>query len=250
MTGNAGFKSAAFLLLTLAVVGRASAWPPASTTGTAIGCAPTASHDLRVYLVNEAGALDQTLNAAKAEAGAIWASAGVRLVWISPPVPLDEPDGRTAVVIIRRGLSRPAKADPADAHAGSHPSIGWVRFGDDGRPGHIEVSFELLTSLVMSGSHLSKPISALPSLAPGLLGLGLGRVVAHEIGHWLMGRGHTRGGLMRPRFNLYDLIGSNVPRLPRTWTAATASQRLALYSGCELDASHPSTLTQESANSR
>jgi hypothetical protein len=216
----------------------------------AIGCAPTASHDLSVYVINEAGALDPTLNAAKAEAGAIWASAGVRLVWISPPIPLDEPVGRTVVVIIRRALSRPAKADPADAHAGSHPSIGWVRFGDDGRPGYIEVSFELLTSLVMSGSHLDKPVSAFPGLAPGLVGRGLGRVVAHEIGHWLMGRGHTRGGLMRPRFNIDDLIGSIVPHPPRTWTAATASRRLAQSSGCELDASPPSTLTQEPARSR
>jgi hypothetical protein len=91
----------------------------------AIGCAPTASHDLRVYLINEAGALDRTLNAAKAEAGKIWASAGVRLVWTSPPVPLDVPDGRTVIVIIRRALSRPATVDPADAQPGSHPSVGW-----------------------------------------------------------------------------------------------------------------------------
>jgi hypothetical protein len=105
------------------------------------------------------------------------------------------------------------------------------------------VSFELLTSFVMSGSHLNKPVSAFPNLAPGLLGRGLGRVLAHEIGHWLMGRGHTRGGLMRPRFNIDDLVGSIVPHLPRTWTAATSSLRLPLSSGCELDASHPSTLT-------
>ena len=54
-------------------------------------------------------------------------------------------------------------------------------------------------SLVMSGSYMDKPISQLPLSTQGhVVGLGLGRVVAHEIGHWLMGSGHTEEGLMRP----------------------------------------------------
>ena len=72
-----------------------------------------------------------------------------------------------------------------------------------------------------------------------LLGRGLGRVVAHEIGHWLMGRGHTKQGLMRRAFGVDDLVASNVPPLPRTWTAAGSEPLPALSSRCELDASHP-----------
>jgi hypothetical protein len=236
-----GFRSAVSVFLTAMVVAHASAEPPASTTSMPMACAPAASHDLRVYLINEAGAAQQTLDAAEAEAGTIWANAGLRLVWTFPPVPLDVSDGRTVVVVVRRGPSRPATVEAADSQGCSHPQLGRIRFGEDGRPGNlIEVSFPALRSLVMSGSYLEKPISALPKLPQThLLGLGLGRVVAHEIGHWLMGRGHTRQGLMRPSFSVRDLIESKVPRLPRTWTAAGSELLLALSLRCELDASHP-----------
>jgi hypothetical protein len=238
-----GLRSSASVIFMAAVVAHASVGLPASTTSTPMGCAPAASRDLPVYLINEAGATQETLDAAEAEAGTIWASAGLRLVWTSPPVRLDVSDGRTIVVVVRRGLSRPATVDTADSQACSHPSLGRIRFGEDGRPGTlIEVSLQTLRSLVMSGSYFEKPISALPNLAQQhLLGLGLGRVVAHEIGHRLMGRGHTRQGVMRPAFNVRDLIGSKMPRLPRTWTAAGSEQLLPLSSRCELDASHPDT---------
>jgi hypothetical protein len=190
-----------------------------------MACAPATSRDLRIYLINEAGAAQQTLDAAEAEAGTIWANAGLRLEWTFPPVPLDVSDGRTVVVVVRRGLSRPVTVDGADSQAFSHPSLGRIRFGEDGRPGNlIEVSFPALGSLVMSGSYLQKPISELPNLAQTcLLGRGLGRVVAHEIGHWLMGRGHSRDGLMRPSLSGHALIESNEPRLPRTWTPRVPS---------------------------
>jgi hypothetical protein len=235
-----GFRSAVSVFLTAVLVAHASAAPPASTT-MPMACAPAASRDLRVYLINEAGAAQQTLDAAEAEAGTIWANAGLRLAWTFSPVPLDVSDGRTVVVVVRRGLSRPATLDAADSQGCSHPQLGRIRFGEDGRPGNlIEVSFLALSSLVMSGSYLEKPISALPKLAQtNLLGLGLGRVVAHEIGHWLMGRGHTPQGLMRPSFSVHDLIESKVPPLPRTWTAAGSERLLALSLRCEFDASHP-----------
>jgi hypothetical protein len=161
-------------------------------------------------------------------------------VWTFPPVSLDTTDGRTVVVIVRRALSWPATVDALNSQARSHAPLGWLVFGEDGRPGNlIEVSFQALTSLVMSGSYFDKPISVLPGLAQvHLLGLGLGRVVAHEIGHWLMGRGHTKEGLMRPAFGVRDVIGSEVPPLPRTWTAAGSEPLLALSTRCELDASH------------
>jgi hypothetical protein len=75
-----GSRSAASVIFMAAVVAHASVGLPASTTSTPMGCAPAASRDLRVYLINETGATWQTLDAAEAEAGRIWASAGLRLV--------------------------------------------------------------------------------------------------------------------------------------------------------------------------
>jgi hypothetical protein len=235
-----GFGGFVPFVLTAALAAHASAAPEASTTSTPIGSAPATTRDLHVHLINEAGANPRTLHAAEAEASRIWASAGLRLTWTFPPVPFDVTDGRTVMVIVRRALSRPPTLDATDSHPCSHPPVGWLLFDEDGRPGNlIEVSFEKLTSLVMLGSHLDRPILALPGLARmSLLGRGLGRIVAHEIGHWLMGRGHTQQGLMRASLGVRDLLQSDAPRLPRAWTAAGSELRLPQSSRCELDALH------------
>jgi hypothetical protein len=196
-----------------------------------MGCVPASSRALRIHVINEAGAAQQTLDAAQAEAATIWANGGLRLVWTFPPAPLELRDGQTVVVVVRRALSLPATTDGADLRTCAHPSLGQIRFGVDRRPANlIEVSFRELMSLVMSGSYMDRPISEIPiSAQRHVVGLGLGRVVAHEIGHWLMGSGHTERGLMRPRFNVRDLVGLKGPRLP------------ALSSRCELDALHSGT---------
>jgi hypothetical protein len=212
----------------LASVARSSPVP----TPTPVVCAVPASRDLRVYLINEAGADLRTLDAAKAEASAIWASAGRALTFPTPPIDLT--DGRTVIVIIRPALLPTASGHAADSDASSRPPLGRVMF-EAGRPGKlIEVSLQELESLVMPGSFLDRPISALGyGLQRVLLGRGLGRVLAHEIGHWLMGREHTPDGLMKPRFDAWDLTALNAPRLPRPWT----SELLAQSSHCELHAS-------------
>jgi hypothetical protein len=218
-------------LLTVAVVACGSA-ATASTTSGPIVCAPAASRDLHVHLVNEAGAAPRALDAARAEAGRIWASTGLRLTWSAPPVPFDVTDGRTVVVIVRRALRQLYATDARDAHAASPGSLGRLVFGEDDQPGHlIEVSFEALTSLMMHGSQGERLISTLPERARmSLLGRGLGRVVAHEIGHWLMGRGHMREGLMRASFGVRDVFDPDTPQLPRAWTLAGSEQQLALAS--------------------
>jgi hypothetical protein len=213
------------LFLAAAVVAPGPPAAPASTTSTPIVCAPAASRDLNVHLIDEAGVDPRALDAARAEAGRIWARAGLRLTWSAPPVPFDVTDGRTVVVMVRRALSRALTLDAAGSHA-----CAWLLFDQDGRPGHlIEVSFEKLTSLVMGGSEVGTPIPSLPGrIRMPLLGRGLGRVVAHEIGHWLMGRGHTLEGLMRASFSVRDLLDVDAARLPRAWTAAGSEQQLAL----------------------
>jgi hypothetical protein len=80
---------------------------------------------------------------------------------------------------------------------------------------------------------MDRPVAGLPVfLHEILLGRGLGRVVAHEIGHWLGGRGHVQEGLMKPMFDDHDLVESDTPRLPRTWTAA-AGMLEARFPRCE-----------------
>lgn len=200
-----------------------------------MGCAPASSRELRIHVINEAGAAQETLDAAEAEAATIWAHGGLRLEWTFPPGPVGLQDGQTVIVVVRRALSPLATTDGADLRTRTHPSLGQIRFGADRRPANlIEVSFRILVSLVMSGSYMDRPIAEYPiSTQRHVVGLGLGRVIAHEIGHWLMGSGHTEQGLMRPRFNVRDLVEPRGPRLPATWTTAVSELLPAPSSGCE-----------------
>ena len=231
------FATIAFIATAAVALGSAAPPSPVPTpTPPPIVCAVAAARNLRVYLVNEAGADPRTFDAAKQEASTIWGSAGLGLTFPTPPI--DPTGGRTVIVIIRRTLQQTPRGHGADSDVSSHPELGRIVFAEVGTPGSlIEVSLQQLESLVMPGTFLDRPISGLPDgLQMALLGRGLGRVLAHEIGHWLMGRGHTRDGLMKPSFDVWDLVAVNAPRLPRPWTAA-GSELAALSPRCEVHAS-------------
>jgi hypothetical protein len=218
---SAVIRRAAPALLSATVIAQASSESFASTTAMTSVCAPAAPRNLTVHMINEAGAAQQTLDVARREAGRIWARADVHLVWASSSASSASSqviDDETVVVVVRPTLALPAAADGKAAS----PPLGWVMFLEDGQRGHvIEVSFQAIDTLVMAASFQDMPVGIRPRLLQlRLLGRGLGRVVAHEIGHWLMGREHTRDGLMQPRFTPRHLIDEPLPRLPREWTAA------------------------------
>ena len=196
-------------------------------------CASFSSDVLRLYVINEASAPPRTLDTAILEAGAIWATAGLHLVWTSPPAALDLTDNRTVVVMIQRALKRSPttlREFPSDPNTSL---LGRVPFGEDGPGNLIQMSFEAITALVMGSSYMDTPVARLPDfLQQVLLGRGLGRVLAHEIGHWVVGRGHVHDGLMRRAFGERDLVQTNAPRLPRAWMAARPGVQLARPSRC------------------
>ena len=214
---------------------------PAVTTSALPACERPSAPDLHLHLINEAGAAAATLDAGESEAGRIWETARLHLDWTSLPG-IDLNDRDTLLVVLRSALRRSPGGAAAEPVSRSHPPLGWLVFGEDGRPGNlIEVSFEALTSVVMSGEHMGKPVRELPTITQArLLGCGLGRVVAHEIGHWLMGRGHTKAGLMRASFDARDVLDPQLARLPDEWTAAGSRLRLALSSPCQLHPARPS----------
>jgi hypothetical protein len=223
------------LLFVAATVVHVSAAPPPARPSTPGECPSSSSGVLRLYVINEAGASRQTLAAASTEAGAIWATAGLRLIWTLHPAPVDLTDNRTVAVVVRRAMRRPSTVSAGHAKGPAAPLLGRVPFGDDGRPGNlIEVSFEAITSLVLGSSYMNGPVAKLPDyMQQVLLGRGLGRVMAHEIGHWLVGHGHMQEGLMKPAFSDRDLVEWNFPRLPRAWTAMGTEMLMAQFSRCE-----------------
>ena len=95
-------------------------------------------------------------------------------------------------------------------------------FDGSGHPANIiEVSLSEITSSVMTTSFADKTVSAWPLAQQRvLIGRAMGRVIAHEIGHWLFGPAHTTDGLMQPYLCGRDLIEVRPPALPRAWTLA------------------------------
>jgi hypothetical protein len=216
---------ASFSLLSAVLIGGGSlhaSAPPPIRCGEAPGV-----REIRLHVLNEAGAPTAAVEAATDEATEIWARAGVRVTFTSPPTPFSLTDGRTVLVIIRRGLAaQPATTLAASAKGKVRRPLGWLTFDAQGRPGSLmEVSLEATTALVQRGMFLDKPMKALPEQAQAaFLGRGLGRVIAHELGHWLMGRGHAELGLMKRSFGTTDLIEPQSPQLPCEWEVEASAR--------------------------
>lgn len=201
-------------------------------------CAPASLRIVRLLVVDRAGVAPRVLAAATGESTAIWAQAGVRLEWMLPPLAFDRMDGDTVVVVIRSAFVGPPTPRLPQPWGAAHGALGRVHFGVDDRPANmIEVSFDAIASLVLEGSQFDRPIVRLPvANQTAFIGRGLGRVVAHELGHWLAGRGHAPSGVMKARFAASDLVASLVPLLPSAWRSLLGGAARARSPRCEADA--------------
>jgi hypothetical protein len=120
------------------------------------------------------------------EAAAIWRPAGVAIV-AAPPL------GGTAVAV-RVQLA----AGPTSGRLGS------IVFGPDHRPEPaVSVHVDAIARMIDSASVAGRPLARWPAAAvDAVAGRALGRVLAHEIGHFLLAlRTHRPTGLMRPGFD-------------------------------------------------
>lgn len=211
-----------FLLLLSMVTARGATASPAPPGG----CGAPALRDLRIHLIDAAGVVPRTLADAKAEVAKIWSTAGLRLAWTVAPMGLEITEPGTVVVVVRRALSRHSAVKSDTTRGVPDAALGWVLFDGDDKRGLVEVSIDAINAVVMDGVLGNKSVLTLPrQTQKDLLGRGLGRVIAHEIGHWRMGRPHTRGGLMKASLNARDLIDWAAPPLPRRWTAGECEGR-------------------------
>ncbi len=228
MSARRLLRPLAIALLVAAAPGRAAAEPPAAPPD---GCDPRPA--LTLHLVNDAGVDPSVLVTAAEETVKIWAEAGLQVRWQTRP-PADARAARTLTVILRRTLVRPAHAVPS-AHARAHRPLGWIPLRDDGRTANlIELSLSAIASMTKEALVGGRRVGDLPPLwhAP-LIGRATGRVLAHEIGHWLWGTRHASEGLMKAALRSGDLVDSRPPSLPRDWAGELEPGAwLARASGC------------------
>jgi hypothetical protein len=89
------------------------------------------------------------------------------------------------------------------------PILAWVSLAETGQPTPaVFVSIAGITSLLLSASVRGRPFGERPlALRETLIGQAVGRVLAHELGHYLLRSArHADVGLMRPRYSSADLI--------------------------------------------
>ena len=137
------------------------------------------------------------------EADAIWRAHGVALVALAPEQPLAPPDADVRLVV---ALDRTPKPPPAP---GRSPRLGAILFDHENVPATtLAIEAAAVEATVARTRWGGRPFDQWPAAWRDLLvGRALGRVLAHEIGHYLLAsRLHAGDGLMRASFDGDELL--------------------------------------------
>ena len=191
---------------------------------------PACDASLPLLWIDGGRASRGVLDAAEREASRIWAAAGLTFDWAraTPARPL-RPD--QVLVMVREHL-------PGRPHAdlrvrGRHTLGRVIRVSADQPSRLIELALPAVTRSVLDQSLFGRPVHDLPPVARDVaVGRALGRVLAHEIGHWLFGREHTPHGLMRASITRRDLVAPIAPALPAAWPSLARGRLQERRRGC------------------
>jgi hypothetical protein len=132
----------------------------------------------------------------------------VRKIWGDARVTVSsgrygEPCGPDEATISLRILRTPLPPEGVDR------TLGWVTPGAAGRSAPLLfVSLLAVTETVMDTEAFDRPVKTLTRvLQQRLIAQAIGRVAAHELGHYLLQNGrHQDRGLMRPRYIAAELV--------------------------------------------
>jgi hypothetical protein len=180
---------------------------------------------LPLVWIDDFRASPRALDEAEREASRIWAPAGITFDWARAQPHRAIRAGEVLVMVRERlaGLPR------ADLQVRRRQTLGRVIRVSADRPSPlIELAMPAVTASVLRTTLFGRPIAELPeSVREATIGRGLGRVLAHEIGHWLFGREHAPDGLMRAAITRRELVDPIAPPLPAAWPSLARGQLLA-----------------------
>jgi hypothetical protein len=140
-----------------------------------------------------------------AEAGAIWSGVGLSIVWRGGDAPAGDADVRVV-------FDEPPTSDRRPL------MLGWVLFSADRPDATIHLSVDNTRQLLAESTGVIAEMKVWQREA--LTARGLGRALAHELGHVLLeSKGHTARGLMRAQRTGAELFEPT--RLPFAIDAGT-----------------------------
>ena len=136
-----------------------------------------------------------------AEAARVWAHYGVDI-----RVPSDDAINGTRSIQIRVRFAE-SQGRPTAPH-----SLGSIWF-HDGEPEPVITLYPAVAWELMLGSEGATPASWPLGYKDNVVGRVLGKALAHEVGHFLLGHQHSRRGLMRASHSIADLMEIDDRRL-------------------------------------
>ena len=174
-----------------------------------IGAEPAAPLTVTVRTYNYARVPGDSLVDARASAGAIFERAGIALNWLDCRVP-QSAEGANCTEPLHQGSDLILRLMDRGSNAASNPSR-VVTLGES------MLDHERRTGVLMT---LDLPfVRAIASQSDADMAVLLGRAIAHEMGHLLLGSGdHPREGLMRARWSQDELRGLR----PSNWLFSPA----------------------------
>jgi hypothetical protein len=167
-----------------------------------IARAEPARLSVRLSIDQDGGLSVLQLRLAVNEVREIWSDVGVSIAF-SRYGELTHPD--EATISLRILLM------PAPSSGGANRVLAWVTATDSGRSAPLLfVSLPAVTEAVMGAEALGRPVTKLTrDLRDRLIGRAVGRVIAHELGHYILQSArHQDRGLMRANYSSNDLVGS------------------------------------------
>jgi hypothetical protein len=195
--------------------------PPADLTPKAAPCAVAIELEVKAPL--EWGALEWHLLTREVEG--LWELYGLSLCWA------DGTKGCAGWQVRLRVLV--AEDVPSgEITVGAKPIVGRIFFDADGPGTNMVLSVTTARALVARATLGGRPLAAWPTtIVEHLVPRVLGRALAHEIGHYVLGsRSHTRNGLMAAGFRPDDVTLGEAARfrLSEAQAAAVRVQCLAV----------------------
>jgi len=144
------------------------------------------------------------ITAMQAEVECIWSRHGVKLGWLAPDHVRPDSGANVDVLLV------PDSRECGRVRPTGRKTLGCFRSNRDGD------SRPLITILPQHAQLLAGALSAricgrrcLEGWIEQLYGTLLGRALAHEIGHYLLGPEHSRAGLMRADFDPRDVLSGD-----------------------------------------
>jgi hypothetical protein len=144
-----------------------------------------------------------------AEADAIWRAYGVTVVWLQTG---DAREIATCDVRLTLGFAPGSDAGsrPADPLRHGRPGLGAIWFDESGLPARaVTIDAAMIAAQIRETRLNGRPLDGWPpGLVDTIVGRALGRVLAHELGHYLLSSpAHAPAGLMRAAFDSRRLAG-------------------------------------------